>query len=104
MNQTNSPSQFHKATQTQNPITTTDILRRTFHSNIHPLTPLSLGSPTASTPFPENHSTIHKTNGAVVEIERTEVGIIDGEYSGEGEIERIGRRGIISVREGEFRD
>lgn len=103
MNQTNSPSQFHKATKIQNPITTTNILRRTFHGNIHPLTPFSPSSPTPSTSLPEDHSTIHKTDGAVVEIERTEVGIIDGEFSVEGEIKRIRRRGISVVREGDSR-
>lgn len=83
MNQTNSASQFRKATQIQNPQIiriTADILRRSFHSNIHPHTPLGLGSSSAGTPLTDDGAAIHETHGAVVEIERTEVGIIDGEF------------------------
>lgn len=93
MNQTHSASQFHKTTQLQNSrseISGAGIgieIGGGVDGEVHPLGALGLGPAGAGGGLADDGAGVDQTEGAVVEIEGTEVGVVDGDQGNQGEIE-----------------
>lgn len=105
MNQSDSASQIREATQIQQPgivVIGADVLGGSMDGDIHGFGAFGLGSAGAGSGLADDGTGVDETDRGVVEIEGAEVGIVDGELGGEGEV-KGGRRGI-GVGEGEFGD